>query len=150
MPQNAAGPRILTPHPGEFARLVHQERVPAEERVEAGVTLARRCGVVLVLKGHRTLVTDGHTPHFNTTGNPGMATGGSGDVLTGLITALLCQRLSPFDAARLGVFLHGLAGDLAAAELSQEAMIASDLPRFLPAAFREYRIAVAAANSPAL
>lgn len=133
------GPRILTPHPGEFARLLGREGVPAKERELRAVELAERCGVVIVLKGHHTLVTDGRQRALNNTGNPGMATGGSGDVLTGLITALACQGLSPFDAARLGVYLHGMAGDLAAAELSQEGMIASDLIRFLPKAFLAYR-----------
>jgi ADP-dependent NAD(P)H-hydrate dehydratase len=134
-----AGPRILTPHPGEFARLLGKGPIPADEREMAAVEMAARWRVVLVLKGHRTLVTDGGSRWFNTTGNPGMATGGSGDILTGLITALACQGLPPFDAARLGVYLHGLAGDLAAAELGQESLIASDLIRFLPRAFVAYR-----------
>jgi len=134
-----AGPRILTPHPGEFARLIGTGRVAPEQRQRLAMELAARCGVVVVLKGHRTLITDGRRQAINTTGNAGMATGGSGDVLTGLVAALACQGLSPFDAARLGVYLHGLAGDLAARQLSQEAMIASDLIRFLPEAFQEYR-----------
>lgn len=134
-----AGPRVLTPHPGEFARLVGAERLDAETRRRMAVEMAARCGIVVVLKGHRTLTTDGRLQAINTTGNPGMATGGSGDVLTGLITALACQGLSPFDAAQLGVHLHGLAGDLAAKRLGQEALIASDLIRFLPEAFQEYR-----------
>jgi NAD(P)H-hydrate epimerase len=134
-----AGPRILTPHPGEFARLVGQARLPAGKREVLAVDLARRCGVVVVLKGHHTLITDGKRQAKNTTGNAGMATGGTGDVLTGLITSLACQGLEPFDAARLGVYLHGLAGDLAAAQLGEEAMMASDVVRFLPGAFKEYR-----------
>ena len=133
------GPRILTPHPGEFARLVGGGQVPAEERLAKATDLAALCGVIVVLKGHRTLITDGRRHAINTTGNPGMATGGSGDVLTGLIAALACQGLSPFDAARLGVHLHGLAGDLAAEQLGQEAMIASDLIRCLPEAIKSYR-----------
>jgi NAD(P)H-hydrate epimerase len=133
------GPRILTPHPGEFSRLVRQRTDKAQQRDDLAVELAARCRVVVVLKGHRTLVTDGEIRWKNDTGNPGMATGGSGDVLTGLIAALACQRLSPVDAARLGVYLHGLAGDLAAAELGQEAMIAHDLIRFLPQAFQHDR-----------
>ncbi len=133
------GPRILTPHPGEFARLLGRPRVPPEERQAAAVELAARCGVVLVLKGHRTLITDGAQQAVNTTGNPGMATGGSGDVLTGLIAALACQGLTPFDAARLGAYLHGLAGDLGATELGQQCLIASDLVRYLPRAFAAYR-----------
>ncbi|HVX62959.1 MAG TPA: NAD(P)H-hydrate dehydratase [Pirellulales bacterium] len=133
------GPRILTPHPGEFQRLTSGEsRLPRGEAEQAATELAARCGIVVVLKGHRTFITDGRQQAHNETGNPGMATGGTGDVLTGLTTALLCQNLSPFDAARLGVHLHGLAGDLAAAELGQVSLIASDLVRFLPAAFQQF------------
>ncbi len=130
------GPRILTPHPGEFARLIDGKLAP-ELRAEAAVQLAARCGIVVVLKGHRTLVTDGARQAVNTSGNPGMATGGTGDVLTGLITALCCQHLAPFDAARLGVHLHGLAGDLAAEELGEVSLIASDVVLFLPDAICE-------------
>jgi len=133
----AAGPRILTPHPGEFARLIGK-RLEDDAREEAAVELAARCGVIVVLKGYRTLITDGRRRAKNTTGNPGMATGGSGDVLTGLIAALACQDLEPYDAARLAVHLHGLAGDHAAAELGEVSMIASDLIDFLPDAFEEF------------
>ena len=132
-----AGPRVLTPHLGEFARLVGH-KLEGDARNAAAVELAASFGAVVVLKGHRTLVTDGRRQWFNTTGNPGMATGGSGDVLTGLITALLCQKFDAFDAARLGVYVHGLAGDLAAAELGEVGMIASDLVRFLPKALVGY------------
>ena len=132
------GPRILTPHPGEFARLIGR-KLDGDARNEAAVQLAADCGIVVVLKGHRTLVTDGRRRAINTTGNPGMATGGTGDVLTGLITALACQRLEPFDAARLGVHLHGLAGDLAADELGQVSLIASDLIHTCPRRFRSTR-----------
>ncbi len=135
----AGAPRILTPHPGEFTRLVGK-RLSVEEAETAAVELAARCGIVVVLKGHRTLTTDGNRRARNTTGNPGMATGGSGDVLTGLITALACQGLDPFEAAQLGVHLHGLAGDAAAAELGEVSVIASDLVEFLPDAFEEYRM----------
>jgi NAD(P)H-hydrate epimerase len=131
------GPRVLTPHPGEFARL-WGSRVEADDRPAAAIALADRCGVVLVLKGHRTLVTDGAKKAVNTTGNPGMATGGTGDVLTGLIAALVAQGMTPYDAARLGVHVHGLAGDLAAEDLGQVAMIASDLIRYLPQALGQF------------
>lgn len=134
------GPRVLTPHPGEFARLFGKESSPPEERRERAIDLALRANAVLVLKGHRTLVTDGHRCEVNTTGNPGMATGGTGDVLTGVITALLCQGLSPFDAAHLGVYLHGLAGDFAAARTGQVSLVASDLLDHLPEAFRSHRV----------
>lgn len=133
----AAGPRILTPHPGEFARLIGSDVATVESaREELAVRFASDHGVVLVLKGHRTVITDGTHLAVNTTGNSGMATGGSGDVLTGLVAALLAQDMSAFDAAQLGVHLHGLAGDLAAEELSEPGMIASDLPRFLPLAWK--------------
>lgn len=134
----APAPRILTPHPGEFARLFGR-RISPEERESAARALAARWQTVVVLKGHRTVITDGTRLAINPTGNPGMATGGSGDVLTGLIAALGCQGLAPFEAAQLGVFLHGLAGDLAARELSEEALMASDLVRFLPNAVQQYR-----------
>jgi ADP-dependent NAD(P)H-hydrate dehydratase len=131
-----AGPRILTPHVGEFQRLIgNRARLTPEVCEREAQALAARCGVVIVLKGHRTLVTDGTQHVHNTTGNPGMATGGCGDVLTGLLAALLCQHLTAFDAAHLGTHLHGLAGDLAALELGQVSLIASDVVRFLPAAF---------------
>jgi len=133
-----AAERILTPHPGEFARLVGR-KLDGDQRDQAADQLAARYSVVLVLKGHRTRITDGTHMAINPTGNPGMATGGSGDVLTGLIAALGCQGLSAFDAARLGVYLHGLSGDLAAEELGQESLIASDLVGFLPEAFRQFR-----------
>ena len=91
----------------------------------------------MLLKGQGTVITDGDRVAINRTGNPGMATGGTGDVLTGLIAALLAQGMEQFDAAQLGAHLHGLAGDLATEELSQPGLIASDLPRFLAQAWRK-------------
>jgi ADP-dependent NAD(P)H-hydrate dehydratase len=133
----AAGPRILTPHPGELARLAHVDSQDRQHQIEAAVRLAEQCRAVVVLKGHRTLITDGTDQFFNETGNPGMATGGTGDVLTGVITGLLCQGLSPLDAARLGTHLHGRAGDLAAEDLGEISMTAHDLIHFLPETFCE-------------
>ena len=127
------GPRILTPHPGEFARLVG-EKPSLDDRSAAAARLAARLGVIVVLKGRNTCISDGQRTAINSTGNPGMATGGSGDVLTGLITALACQGLTAFDAARLGVYVHGLAGDLVAAELGEMGLTAGDLVRFLSSA----------------
>jgi len=132
----AGGPRVLTPHPGEFARLTGRDKFPVEERESLAREFANKNGVVLLLKGHHTVITDGTQLALNTTGNPGMATGGTGDVLTGIITALLCQQLSPYDAARLGCHVHGLAGDLAADELGQISLIASDLVKYLPMAWQ--------------
>jgi ADP-dependent NAD(P)H-hydrate dehydratase len=137
----AAGPRILTPHPGEFRRLSGDPERQAswEELARQAIELAAQRGCVLVLKGHRTLVTDGQRVTYNHSGNPGMATGGSGDVLTGVITALVCQGLTPFDAAQLGVYLHGLAGDLGAEQRGQISLIARDLIDDLPQAFQHVR-----------
>lgn len=129
------GARVLTPHPGEFARLVQADHPPADnQRGPAAEELARRTGAVVVLKGHRTVVTDGRQTTINTSGNAGMAAGGMGDVLTGVITALICQGLEPLAAARLGVYVHGLAGDLAAAEIGPVGITAHDLVERLPRA----------------
>lgn len=132
-----AGLRILTPHPGEFARLIGRTLAGSEAR-EAADAFALRSGAVVVLKGNRTYITDGRQAAENPTGNPGMGTGGTGDVLTGLIVALVCQGLSAFDAARSGAYVHGLAGDLAAAELGEVSLIASDVARHLPGAIRRW------------
>jgi ADP-dependent NAD(P)H-hydrate dehydratase len=133
----AGAPRIITPHPGEFARLLQSDtRTVQAQRRELVTAFARDHGVVVVLKGQATLVTDGRRLYRNTTGNPGMATGGTGDVLTGLIAALCGQGLEPFAAAQLGVYLHGLAGDLARDSVGEVSLIASDLLPYLPAAFR--------------
>jgi len=138
-------PLVLTPHPGEMARLVSRSIADVQadrEQIAAGAV--REWGdrrtiedvpLVLVLKGAGTVVTDGRRLQVNTTGNPGMATGGSGDVLTGLIAALIGQGLSGFDAAALGVHLHGDAGDAAAAAGSEVSLIASDLIDHLGGAF---------------
>jgi NAD(P)H-hydrate epimerase len=128
-------PRILTPHPGEFARLIGRSFHDRAEQQRAAEEFAATHDVVVVLKGAGTIVTDGRQTTINTTGNPGMATGGTGDVLTGVIAGLLCQNLAPLDAARVAVHVHGLAGDLAAATLGQVSLIASDLIDFLPQAF---------------
>jgi ADP-dependent NAD(P)H-hydrate dehydratase len=135
----AAGPRILTPHVGEFRRLIRASKATPGECAQQARELANKYGFVIALKGHRTLVTDGQRVYVNTTGNPGMATGGSGDVLTGIITALVCQGLLPFDAAQLGVYLHGLAGDLAADVVGEVSLIASDLLAYLPNAIRRHQ-----------
>ncbi len=121
----SASRRVLTDDGAEYSQIEeHREAIAAE--------YARQHEAIVVLKGHRTIVTDGTSLYVNSVGNSGMATGGSGDVLTGIITSLLGQGLNPLDAAALGVFVHGFTGDLAAAELSQRGMIASDLLKFLP------------------
>jgi NAD(P)H-hydrate epimerase len=132
-------PLIMTPHPGEFARLLGRDIASVQaERREAAARFAAEHGLIMVLKGHGTVVTDGRRIYINTTGNPGMATGGTGDVLSGVIAALLGQRLDAFAAAQLGVHLHGLAGDLARDDLGEVSLIASDLLDYLPRAFRQF------------
>lgn len=122
-------PLVLTPHPGEMARLTGCSVSEVEtDRTTAARTFAEEYGVTLVLKGHETLVAAPHRSLLrNRTGNPGMATGGSGDVLAGLIGAFLAQGFDPYTAAMCAVHLHGLAGDRAAARLSQHAMLPTDL-----------------------
>lgn len=135
-PLKRSAPLAITPHPGEFGRLIGLS--PAEvqaRREELAAPFARQHQLVLVLKGHGTLVTDGSRLYRNTTGNPGLATGGTGDVLTGLIAALAAQGLGLFEAAQLGVHLHGLAGDLARDDLGEQALIATDLLTYLPRAY---------------
>lgn len=126
---------ILTPHPKEFERLFG-ERHTDFDRIDLARKKAVALKIIIVLKGHHTLIAlpDG-TAFFNTTGNAGMAKGGSGDVLTGMIAALLAQGYAPADAAVFGVYLHGLSGDLAAQALSKEAMTSKDLVTFLTQAF---------------
>ena len=122
-------PTILTPHDGEFARLggmIGADRQGAAER------MARDLGCVMLLKGHRTVITDGSTTYINCTGNPGMAVGGSGDVLSGIIVSLLGQGISPLEAAACGAWLHGAAGDRCAAEMGQYGMLPTDMLHVLP------------------
>jgi len=128
---------VLTPHPGEMKRLwsaLFREQLPSERQQQAA-QLAQRTGTVVVLKGAGTVVTDGQKAYVNKTGNPGMATAGSGDVLTGVITALIGQGLSNFDAAVLGVYIHGLAGDIAAEKIGQVSLMTTDIIDALGQAF---------------
>ena len=122
-------PTILTPHDGEFARL---GGVIGEDRMAAAAALAEELGCVVLLKGHETCITDGTDGFLNPTGNPGMAVGGSGDVLAGVITALLGAGLPPLEAAACGAWLHGAAGDRCAAELGQYGMLPTDMLSALP------------------
>ncbi|MFM8806589.1 MAG: NAD(P)H-hydrate dehydratase, partial [Limnohabitans sp.] len=118
---------VLTPHPKEFARLFGNSANDVE-RLHKAIDKATRHQVYLVLKGHHTqIVCPDGTVFFNGSGNPGMATGGRGDVLTGILTGLLAQRLPTQQAVRLGVYLHGLAGNLAARSVSEPALLPSDL-----------------------
>lgn len=132
-------PTVITPHPGEFSRLTGIETATIQrERERHAVAFARGTsggGLVVVLKGHGTVVTDGRRVFLNTNGNPGMATGGSGDCLTGVIAALLGQGMSAFDAACLGAYIHGLAGDIARDQGGEVGLIAGDIVDALPDAF---------------
>ncbi len=136
-------PTLLTPHPGEMARLLGTSSAEVQAgRVDAARRAARASGAVVVLKGHLSLVADPEGEvHVNPTGNPGMASGGAGDVLTGLAAALLAQGYEPLVAAQLGVYLHGLAGDLALVDGAPEALSAGDLIEALPRAFAALRSA---------
>jgi NAD(P)H-hydrate epimerase len=133
-----AGQRILTPHPGEFQRLINSKITNRDELEGRAIGLAKSASLIIVLKGHRTLVTDGEQIYHNETGNPGMATAGSGDVLTGVITSLVGQGLSVFGAAALGVHLHGLSGDIAAQSVGETSLIATDIVEHLPTAFKKH------------
>ena len=138
-PLPSPAPRVLTPHPGEMQRLSGVSSGDREGQKRAAVRLARGAGATLVLKGHRTWVTDGWRHYENDTGNPGMASGGSGDVLTGVITALIGQGLDAFSAAVLGVYLHGLAGDIAWENVGGVSVLATDLIDYLPRAYARYQ-----------
>lgn len=127
--KKAAGPRVLTPHPGEMARLTGLSSAEVESgRSKVAGTFADEYQCVVVLKGYRSCVASPDKKvHVNTTGNSGMATAGSGDVLTGMIAALMGQGLQPFEAAKFGCYCHGLAGDRAARRVGKASLIASDI-----------------------
>lgn len=137
--REAAGPRILTPHPGEFRRLVGDSSRTVAELRHLSSAWAQDRNLILLLKGHQTLITDGTQSHQNGTGNPGMATGGSGDVLTGMVVALIGQGIEPYRAACLAAHLHGLAGDLAVAKYGEVSLIARDIIEYLPQAIQQYQ-----------
>jgi len=123
------GVTIITPHDGEFYRIGGQL---TDNRALSAMSLADATNSVVLLKGHRTVITDGVNTYVNPTGNPGMAVGGSGDVLAGMITALLGQGLAPLEAAACAAWLHGAAGDICAAEIGQYGMLPSDMLNVLP------------------
>ncbi len=122
-------PTIVTPHTGEFQRLGGRCDLP---RGEAAVSLARELGIIVLLKGYGTVITDGSVCYRNPTGNPGMAVGGSGDVLAGIIAGLLGQRMPPLTAAACGAWLHGAAGDICRRRIGEYGMLPTDLLRVLP------------------
>ncbi len=124
---------IITPHPAELGRLVGLDReIIKKERIQVAKNVAHDYGITCVLKGYHTIITDGKTIYLNPTGNPAMATGGSGDVLTGVIAALLAQRLPLLSAAAAGAYIHGLAGDMA--RVSDRGLLASDIAHAVPRA----------------
>ena len=124
---------ILTPHPLEMARLLGTTVDEVEkDRISAAKNFAKEYSCTLLLKGSKTVVTNGKEVYVNTTGNPGMATAGSGDVLTGIILALLGQGYGTMEAGKIGAYIHGSAGDLAKEELGEMGMVASDIIRYLP------------------
>lgn len=134
-------PTILTPHPGEMARLMKEDVQQIQrDRPRAAATLAAELKAVVLLKGHGTVVSDGRTTYLNATGNPGLAKGGSGDVLTGIIAGLWAQRsgtlAGALEAAALGAYLHGLSADMAVAEIPPMCLMPSDVLDALPEAVR--------------
>lgn len=137
---------VITPHPGEFSRLRNDAKLDEamsyddDVRLRAAYEFAVDTGVVVVLKGHRTVVADTTRTYVNTTGNPGMATGGMGDVLTGFIAAIIGQGLEAFEAACLAVKAHGLAGDLCAKNIGPIGMLARDVAEALPAALAQVAV----------
>ena len=125
-------PTILTPHEGELVRL----DPPEGEKQQATMTFAKELGIVLLRKGHRTLITDGEEIYVNFSGNPGMAVGGSGDVLAGILVSLLGQGMKPLEAAACGAWFHGRAGDLCAEEIGMRGLLPSDMVEMLPRLLR--------------
>ncbi len=121
-------PLVLTPHPGEMARLISKQVAEIQaNRINTAKAFAKENGIILVLKGANTVVTDGNKVFVNVTGNPGMAMGGSGDMLSGMLGAFIARGISPFEAAKAAVYIHGLCGDITARELSERGMLVSDM-----------------------
>jgi len=134
-------PTVITPHPGEMGRLIDMEaRQVVANAGELAAGFAREFGLVVALKKHGTIVADSRSLYVNATGNPGMATAGSGDVLAGMIGAFLGQGMDAFRATALGVYLHGMAGDLARDQVGETSLIASDILGALPAAISRYSL----------
>lgn len=129
---------VLTPHPMEFSRLIDMDIEKIQDNREKYTKeFAEKYNLILVLKGHKTVVSDGKSVYINSTGNPGMATAGSGDVLTGIITSLIGQGVESFNAAKLGVYLHGLAADIVKEKIGEHGLIASDIINTIPYAIEK-------------
>lgn len=130
---------ILTPHPKEASRLLGKTLEEVLNNMETSAKeISKKYNCVTVLKSHKTIVTDGNIVYYNSTGNSALAKAGSGDILAGMISGLLAQKMEPFDAACLGVYLHGLAGDLAKNDLTEYGVLASDTIRYIPYAIKNY------------
>jgi len=130
-------PFVLTPHPKEFDRLFGEHHSESERRITA-IQKAKELNGIIVLKGHKTFITNGIQNFENTTGNSGLAKGGSGDALTGMITSFLAQGYTTFEAAKLGVFLHGLAADITLQTQSEESMLITDVIENIGLAFKQF------------
>lgn len=132
------GRAVMTPHPKELSRLLHTDLESVQSnRVNAAREASQRFGAIVLLKGHKTVIANGNTYYINETGNSALAKAGSGDCLTGIIAGLLAQKMEPFNAAILGAKIHGIAGEIASAELSEYGVLASDLPRYIPQAIQK-------------
>lgn len=130
---------VLTPHPGEMARLINEDTSYVQKnRVETALAFAKEYGCIVVLKGANTVVTDGNKVYINTTGNPGMAMGGTGDMLTGMLASFIAQGAEPLKAAMCAVYIHGLCGDITAKEISQRGMTVDDMLELLGALMSEF------------
>ena len=142
--RSARCPRVLTPHPGEFHQLasvmdIRLDPTDPQQRPEAARQLAEACHAAVVLKGHNTVVADGQQMYINSTGNPALATAGSGDILTGMIASLIAQHMDGYEAAVLGVYLHGLAADIWAQQYGPVGLTARDLAGLIPQAMQQHR-----------
>ena len=130
---------VLTPHPGEMARLINEDiSYVQSNRIDTARAFAKEYNCIVVLKGANTVVTDGIDVFVNTTGNAGMAMGGTGDMLTGMIASFAAQGIAPFDAAKCAVYIHGLCGDITAQEISQRGMMVKDMLELLGAVMSEF------------
>lgn len=136
--KNRNGITIITPHPGELAKLLNRDiKEIQENRVFYSKYTSNKYNIITLLKGYNTIVTDGDSVYVNSTGNPGMATAGSGDLLTGIIISLICQGISPMNSGIMGAFIHGLAGDLASVEKGEYGLIATDILEYIPEAVKK-------------
>ena len=132
------GITIITPHPGELAKLLNKSiKEIQENRIFYSKYTSNKYNIITLLKGYNTIVTDGDSVYINSTGNPGMSTAGSGDLLTGVIISFICQGISPLNSAILGAYVHGLAGDMASLDKGEYGLISSDILEYIPKAIKK-------------